>query len=159
MQNLKEFRGVSSPFWARMILSFVNKKTKVITTIHDVSMHLGEKNSLIDRFNDYIIRHSHKIVTLSERFIPLISEKYVFNTKQICWIRHGNYNYYRPVNFQNKNSITKRILFFGRIHEYKGISVLLDAMAISNECVKRHRKRSRFKVQTADKLSKAVSTW
>lgn len=61
MQNLKEFRGVSSPFWARMILSFVNKKTKVITTIHDVSMHLGEKNSLIDRFNDYIIRHSHKI--------------------------------------------------------------------------------------------------
>ena len=29
----------------------------------------------------------------------------------------------------------------------------------SNECVKRHRKRSRFKVQTADKLSKAVSTW
>ena len=119
--------------WARMILPFVNKKTKVITTIHDVSMHLGEKNSLIDRFNDYIIRHSHKIVTLSERFIPLISEKYVFNTKQICWIRHGNYNYYRPVNFQNKNSITKRILFFGRIHEYKGISVLLDAMTIIKE--------------------------
>ena len=28
-----------------------------------------------------------------------------------------------------------------------------------NKCVKQHRKRSRFKVQTADKLSKAVSTW
>lgn len=119
--------------WARMILPFVNKKTKVVTTIHDVSMHLGEKNSLIDRFNNYIVRHSQKIVTLPERFIPLISEKYGFNKKQICWIRHGNYNYYRPSNFQNKNSITRRILFFGRIHEYKGISVLLDAMAIVKE--------------------------
>lgn len=119
--------------WARMILPFVNKKTKVVTTIHDVSMHLGEKNSLIDRFNEYIIRHSHKIVTLSERFVSLISEKYGFDRNQICWIRHGNYNYYRPSNFPNKNSITKKILFFGRIHEYKGISVLLDAMAIVNE--------------------------
>lgn len=119
--------------WVRMILPFVNKKTKVITTIHDVSMHLGEKNSLIDIFNDYIIRRSHKIVTLSERFIYLISEKYGFNKKQICWIRHGNYNYYRPSNFANKNSITKKILFFGRIHKYKGISVLLDAMAIVKE--------------------------
>lgn len=119
--------------WARMILPFVNKKTKVVTTIHDVSMHLGEKNSLIDRFNNYIVRHSQKIVTLSERFIPLISEKYGFDKKQICWIRHGNYNYYRPSNFQNKNSITRRILFFGRIHEYKGISVLFDAMAIVKE--------------------------
>ncbi len=119
--------------WARMILPFVNKKTKIVTTIHDVSMHLGEKNSLIDGFNDYIIRRSHKIVTLSERFIPLISEKYGFNKKQICWIRHGNYDYYRSSNFDNKNSITKRILFFGRIHEYKGISVLLDAMTIVKE--------------------------
>lgn len=119
--------------WGRMILPFVNKKIKIVTTIHDVSMHLGEKNTIIDRFNDYIIKHSHKIITLSERFIPLIMEKYNFRKEQICWIRHGNYNYYRPDNFYKKNSITKKILFFGRIHEYKGISVLLDAMSIVKE--------------------------
>ena len=119
--------------WGRMILPFVNKKIKIVSTIHDVSMHLGEKNTIIDRFNDYIIKHSHKIITLSERFISLIMEKYNFRKEQICWIRHGNYNYYRPDNFYKKNSITKKILFFGRIHEYKGISVLLDAMSIVKE--------------------------
>ncbi|MDE7139819.1 MAG: glycosyltransferase family 4 protein, partial [Treponemataceae bacterium] len=36
-------------------------------------------------------------------------------------------------NFYKKNSITKKILFFGRLHEYKGISVLLDAMPIVKE--------------------------
>lgn len=119
--------------WARMIFPFVHKKIKIVTTIHDVSMHLGEKNSLIDNFNNYIIKRSDRIVTLSERFIPLISEKYGFKENKICWIRHGNYNYYKPLNFKNKSSITKKILFFGRIHEYKGISVLLDAMSIVKE--------------------------
>lgn len=121
--------------WGRLILPFVNKNIKVAATIHDVSQHLGEENTLTDSFNNYVIKRSSKVITLSEKFIPQISEKYGFSKEQIGWIRHGNHNYYRPAGFKKKTdkSLTKKILFFGRIHEYKGISVLLDAMSIVKE--------------------------
>lgn len=116
--------------WCRFVLPFLNRKIKIVTTIHDVAMHLGEKNLLIDCFNSYIIKKSDKIITLSESFIDKISNKYEIAKENICWIRHANYNYYRPAFFKNAISLTNKILFFGRIHEYKGVSILLDAMEV-----------------------------
>lgn len=114
--------------WVRFVLPFLKKNIKILTTIHDVSQHLGEQNNVIDSFNDYVIKKSDKIITLSEKFIPLIIHKYNIEQDKICWIRHANFCYYRPTSYKNVAGLNNKLLFFGRIHEYKGISVLLDAM-------------------------------
>lgn len=116
--------------WAAFIVPFLGSRHKIISTIHDVKPHLGEENLFIRVLNNYVINKSKKIITLTESFIPLISEIYSVEKENICWIRHGNYNYYRPNDFKNKRTVSGTILFFGRIHEYKGISVLLSAMEL-----------------------------
>ena len=118
--------------WAGLVLAFAGKM-RVAATIHDVSAHLGEENAILERLDSYAIKRSSKVVTLTQRFIPLIAQKYGLNEADIRWIRHGNYCYYRPADFRVKDFVTKKILFFGRIHEYKGISVLLDAMLAVKE--------------------------
>lgn len=145
--NLLKFRNIASrinsynpdwlyvpmiTIWGRFIVPFLDSKIKIATTIHDVSQHLGEHNTIIDKFNTYMIRKSNKIVTLSKTFVDPIAKKYNKDNKDICWIRHANYDYYLPKSYRisDLSELSKRILFFGRIHEYKGISVLLDAMKI-----------------------------
>ena len=119
--------------WAGMILPFVNKKKKIITTIHDVSQHLGEYDSFTEKIYKYVITRSEKLITLTKDFIPLIAQKYGKQNTNICWIKHANFNYYRPNTFNAKTHITNKILFFGRIHKYKGISVLLDSMKLIHQ--------------------------
>lgn len=114
--------------WAAILSFFLPKKVNIVTTIHDVNLHVGEENRIIERINTNLIKKSRKLITLTNSFKELIAEQYEKNIDDICWIEHANFNYYRPDNFINKNEITKKILFFGRINKYKGISVLLDAM-------------------------------
>lgn len=116
--------------WARFIMPFLNKDIKIITTVHDVSMHKGEENKILDKVNNQIIRKSDGIVVLTKSFVENISIKYNIPKEQIVWIRHANYCYYRPCSYIMSHKIQKKILFFGRIHEYKGISILLNAMDI-----------------------------
>ena len=119
--------------WAGMILPFVKKKTKIITTIHDVSQHLGEYDSFTEKIYKYVITRSEKLITLTKDFIPLIAQKYGKDNVDICWIKHANFNYYRPNTYNAKTHITNKILFFGRIHKYKGVSVLLDSMKLIHQ--------------------------
>lgn len=115
--------------WISLLSFFVNsKKVKLITTIHDVNQHLGEENKFISSINTHLIKKSYKIITLSKRFIPLIAKKYNKKEKDIIWIKHANFNYYKPIEYVPDYSCKNRILFFGRISKYKGIDVLLDAV-------------------------------
>ena len=117
--------------WGSILSYFIDtKRIKTITTIHDVTRHLGEKNRFVDNINNHLIKHSTKVITLSERFIPQIEQIYGIKNENIVWVKHANFNYYKPDSYILKKELTKRILFFGRISKYKGIDVLLDAMKI-----------------------------
>lgn len=143
--------------WAGMILLFVNKKTKIITTIHDVSQHLGEYDSFTERIYKYVITRSEKLITLTKDFIPLIAQKYGKQNTDICWIKHANFNYYRPNTYIAKTHITNKILFFGRIHEYKGISVLLDSMQLIQKSNPKIKLRIAGNGQLSDEDIKKIS--
>lgn len=116
--------------WAAKIIKFLPKKVKIVTTIHDIVLHKGEQSKYVEKINSYIISRSCKLITLSKKFIKEIQVLYNKQESDICWIAHGNFNYYRPKDYIESKGITKTILFFGRIHEYKGISVLLDSMEL-----------------------------
>lgn len=119
--------------WASILSFYLPKTIKIITTIHDVKLHTGENNFFIDKINTHLIKNSIKIITLTNSFKKQISEIYKISEDNIYWIEHANFNYYRPQFFTNKQTISNKILFFGRINKYKGIDVLLKSMQVLRE--------------------------
>jgi glycosyltransferase involved in cell wall biosynthesis len=115
-------------------------------------MHIGEKNIFFENIYTYAIKKSTKIIVLSQGFISQIINKYGILQENICWIPHANFNYYIPLNddCSVKNKIFNKILFFGRIYEYKGLSVLLKAMNI----LEKTNKNICLKIVGSGKLSK-----
>lgn len=101
----------------------------VITTIHDVEQHLGEKSRLVKFLYNKTIKKSSKIIVLSQKFVNEVHQKYNIEKKNISLIPHACFKSYLPANYTpNFQSIHKRILFFGRIYPYKGLEVLLQAL-------------------------------
>ena len=102
-------------------------------TLHDPILHSGES-----RFNQWFFtkacgeetKRAQKVIVLSKIFQKCVAERYDKNLKDVLVVPHGVFNNYQNVRKEsvsryNKNKIN--FVFFGRIEEYKGIAVLLDA--------------------------------
>ena len=114
--------------WGAIISLFCNGE-KINSAVHDPESHLGEKNKIVDYLFYRCICHSKFITVFSTKFVPVVSKLYQKKESNICALKLGAYTYYRDKgtdrdNYQKQN----RILFFGRIVEYKGLKYLLLAM-------------------------------
>lgn len=118
------------PMLSLLTVYVIGKKYPLVTTVHDVEQHAGEKNFLVRMLYDMVIRQSKKIIVLSKKFTSLIQEKYKFNAQNVFVIPHAIFSSYVPTSYVPDFKIKKRILFFGRIHSYKGLSLLLKALSI-----------------------------
>jgi glycosyltransferase involved in cell wall biosynthesis len=114
-------------FWDILIFPFV--KAPKIRTIHDVKLHMGESTYLLQQLANISLKQTDKIILLSNIFVNDILRVKKFTKNDIGIIPHANFGYYIG---DDKIEITQifhnKILFFGRIIEYKGINVLLTAM-------------------------------
>jgi len=133
LQNVK-FDYVITPFfhpWA-LSLNRVVKAEKKIAICHDPFPHYGD-NRFIRFLYDTLMRHSDSVVVLSEKFIPVVHEKYGTPMDQICYMPHGNFSFYKGKDTQKEIEYSKNktnFLFFGRIGKYKGINILTQAYEI-----------------------------
>lgn len=109
----------------------------LITTIHDYSQHLGMENPVSDYIFKSIEKASTKFVVLTNSFKPLLVSKYSIPENYIAHIPHANFSYYNREGKRPEYTIKNKILFFGRITKYKGLSVLLRAM---NEIISKNDK-------------------
>lgn len=102
-------------------------------TLHDPVLHSGES-----WFNQWFFtkacgqetKRAKKIIVLSRIFQKDVAERYNKKLEDVLVVPHGVFNNYQAVRKEsishyNKNKIN--FVFFGRIEEYKGIAVLLDA--------------------------------
>lgn len=115
--------------WFNFILPFL-RKCRIVTTIHDVIAHTGDKESnkvpafthkIAIKYANQIIVHGNK---LKEEMIS-ISKK---DDSDINVLKRGInsiYNRYAIKNGDENNNRT--VLFFGRIFEYKGLRYLIEA--------------------------------
>ena len=113
-----------SPFdWALFTLN--NKKNAWYFIIHDADRHPGEKWPRVKSIS-WRVKASRKIITLSE----FVSKKIVvFDPgKKAIIIPHPRFEFFYHSQSRELFLPPQYILFIGRIRDYKGLDVLLDAM-------------------------------
>lgn len=110
--------------WTFIVNYFLRKYKKVLT-IHDPICHLGEKSIIMTVPHKIKIKQCDRFVILSKIFVEELVRQGV-KKQNISVIPHGIFDNYKRTEIVKKE-YQKRLLFFGRISEYKGIGVLLEA--------------------------------
>ena len=122
---------MGSPIDAFYLAAAKSAAIPVVMTIHDNARHLGEGNRVLDMLDRLTLRYVDHVVTVSD---------FVFDE-----VRHNIKD--KPVHVVSGGLLTRdqpglmprmamhapaRILFLGRIHEYKGLAMLLQSLAITD---------------------------
>lgn len=110
------------------IINFFLKGFKKVLTIHDPINHLGEESIISSIIRKLEIKQCDRFVILSRVFVDELVRQGI-KTEDISVIPHGIFDNYKRTIY-GKKEYQKRLLFFGRISEYKGIGVLLEAFKL-----------------------------
>jgi len=111
-----------------ILFKFFGKK--VIITQHDPIQHTGEPRAFIQKLINKIQRKlSTKIIVHGKFNKSEMIKKYNINPNKVVIFTMGNFEFLKKHDQKNKiNTTQKKILFFGRILEYKGIGLLLNSL-------------------------------
>lgn len=113
-----------TPFIFPKLKGFIRVKT-----IHDVGIHEGNNSKFNIWWNNTNFRDAEKFVILSKKFVPRLVERGI-SEGRIAVIPHAGFDYYTNLSSVKKQTQQNPIiLFFGRIDQYKGIGVLLQAFS------------------------------
>ena len=136
----KYFHGISFDFiyvpmqtyWS-FLISKCFQDVPVYFTLHDPECHSGETlfNRLFYNVTKYEVSNAKKVITLSRKFQYYISENFHKDINDVILLPHGAFWDYEHsgcnrtiINYED-NKIN--FLFFGRIEDYKGLDLLLEA--------------------------------
>jgi glycosyltransferase involved in cell wall biosynthesis len=121
-----------SNVWLSLLIPMLGT-VPVVTTVHDVNIHPGDTTSarvprILTKFlvkqSDAIIVHGDNLRSDAIRGLPVTPDS-------VFVIPHPPLKSYIKISAQKKFRKRQdgkfRVLFFGRIHEYKGLSYLLAA--------------------------------
>jgi glycosyltransferase involved in cell wall biosynthesis len=123
--------------WFNVCVPFM-RSFPLITTVHDVRYHLGDRRSTIvpqwvtdlpTRFSSSLIVHGAALKTYVCREFK-VDPSHVFN------IPHMNYSFYRHWENPEIQEQRNNILFFGSIWEYKGLKYLMEAEPLLADALK-----------------------
>lgn len=101
-------------------------RKEIYITMHDPLLHSGENRSILSmavRMVNYSSKaFASKIIIHSSVFLPFFSKK---DQEKTVVVHHGIYDQFGAPDLQKRNY--RKVLFFGRIVEYKGLDILLAA--------------------------------
>lgn len=98
---------------------------RYLLTIHDPASHSGEENKIIDYVSKLDRKNADAIVTLTN----YAKDELKHLDKKIFVIPHPAFSFAPAptINVKELPDEKVKLVFFGRIHHYKGLDILLDA--------------------------------
>lgn len=102
------------------------KRTYVFTA-HDAAPHPGDRFIGWDWINRANLRCADGVLALSEHVRQQVAARYRYPLDRIRVVRHGPFVFPGENHSPNPSVPARRLLFFGRIRPYKGLSLLLEA--------------------------------
>lgn len=126
--DIVHFQGGN--IWFSFLLMFLHiKKYLLITTFHDPKPHRGE-NDLLTRITFFFgTMYSDRIIVHGKKLKEIMIKEYEIHDEKISVIPIGEHMVAPFKKYENHDIKEERnlILFFGRIHEYKGLEYLIKA--------------------------------
>ncbi|MDD5432012.1 MAG: glycosyltransferase family 4 protein [Candidatus Omnitrophica bacterium] len=113
--------------WFNFLLPLLNKQSKLIVTIHDVTPHEGDKMTSILPLRERIIRFADGFIVHGNKIKDEFIRKYKADLKKVAVIPHGEFSIFSRIDNQLIEEEEATVLFFGRILEYKGLQYLIKA--------------------------------
>jgi glycosyltransferase involved in cell wall biosynthesis len=132
--------------WFNVCVPFI-KSFPLITTVHDVRYHLGDRRSSIvpQWVTDLATRFSSSLIVHGAGLKDYVCREFNVDPRLVFNIPHMNYSFYRHWEHPEIQEQRNNILFFGSIWEYKGLRYLMEAEPYLSEALKE------FKITIAGK--------
>jgi len=114
--------------WFSFSLPFL-KQYCIITTIHDVILHTGDReSSIIPKFTHKLaIKNADQIIVHGEELKREMMKEYSKRADEINVLYRGINSIYRRYVEAKIEEVNHTVLFFGRIWGYKGLQYLIEA--------------------------------
>lgn len=120
---------MSSPIDAFYLAAAKSAGIPIVMTIHDNARHLGERNRALDAIEWWTRRYVDHIVTVSDFVFDEVRQS--IKDKPVHVVRGGLLTRDQPgLPPRSAMHAPPRLLFLGRIHEYKGLGLLLQSLKI-----------------------------
>ena len=133
--DIVHFLGENN-IWLNLLPPLLGR-TPVVTTVHDIELHPGdtELRRVPRLFVDRFIRQSDAIFVHGENLRSDALAKLPTRAERVFVFPHPPLTYYARLAQRNRMARTKdglfRVLFFGRIYEYKGLKYLIEAAKLA----------------------------
>jgi glycosyltransferase involved in cell wall biosynthesis len=120
--------------WLCFLPSLLPKKYAIVTTMHDVTYHLGDHASQrVPRwFANRLIARSDRVLVHGDNLRRDAVRQYPEFASKISTIPHITLSRYFDISVRNnmsrRNDPIVNVLFFGRIYAYKGLDVLINSI-------------------------------
>jgi glycosyltransferase involved in cell wall biosynthesis len=111
-----------------LVLPFF-KKYPLVTTFHDVKLHVGEEKLLYRFIFYYARKYSDQIIVHGEKLKEQMIKEYNIPIEKVNAIPIGEHEVapFKKYEREDLKEDENMILFFGRIWEYKGLEYLIKA--------------------------------
>lgn len=118
-----------------LFLQISLRKYPLVSTFHDVILHKGERSYIREVVRHFVRSSSREIIVHGKFLKEQMIEVYGIRPDIIHNVHIGEHEVRPFKKFEKEDAITEghSILFFGRIHEYKGLDILLKAQPIIND--------------------------
>lgn len=117
----------SCHLWVCLFLPFL-KKYKIVTTIHDVTPHMGSRFIDQEISRKVHIKYSDALIVHGQNAKRMLAKE--CDNKKIFIVPHGDYSFFSKLGNYKHEEEPFSLLFFGRIEAYKGLTYLIQAVPL-----------------------------
>lgn len=122
--------------WFNVCVPFI-KAFPLITTVHDVRYHVGDRRSSIvpQWITDLATRFSSSLIVHGAGLKAQVCREFNVDPDLVFDIPHMSYSFYRHWERADIQERPNNILFFGSIWEYKGLKYLMEAEPVLSDAL------------------------